>query len=175
MKNKKGFTLIEMMVVVLILAGLAAIAYPTYTKVITKAKITEAFSLIEIVREAQQRSLAVDNRYFSAFTEAHTGGRTRLIKSGRIGISHGALIRDNYAVSISDVLETTDTKAVPNGCIIVKYYKTVPEGNLENSPVFIIRAHVEDSTLWCEDSVNNNICGVIPAGTLSTNKHDCKK
>lgn len=171
---KKGFTLIEMMVVVLVLAGLAAIAYPTYTKVITKAKITEAFSLIEIVREAQQRNLAVNNRYFSQFTEAHTRGRTRLIKSGNLGLSGRSLTRDNYSVSISDVVETADTKAVPNGCIIVNYYKDI-RSMTTTSPIFTIIAHVEDSTMWCSDTVNNNICGIIPAGTLSTSAPDCKK
>lgn len=169
---KKGFTLIEMMVVVLVLAGLAAIAYPTYTKVITKAKITEAFSLIEIVREAQQRNLAVNNRYFSQFTEAHTRGRTRLIKSGNIGLSGRSLTRDNYSVSISDVVETENTKAVPNGCIIVNYYKEAAD--MTTRAIFTITAHVEDSTMWCSDTVNNNICGIIPAGTLSTSAPDCK-
>ena len=55
MKNKKGFTLTEIMVVVLIIAGLSAISYPLYTKAITKARVAEAVALTEIVREAQQR------------------------------------------------------------------------------------------------------------------------
>ena len=100
MKNKLGFTLMEVMVVVLILAGLAAVAYPTYSKVIMKARTAEALSLGEIVREAEQRALAVNGSYFGAFTNDHVSGKTRLIKAGGVTVSGGVLKKDNYRVSL---------------------------------------------------------------------------
>lgn len=163
-----------MMVVVLILAGLAAIAYPTYSKVITKARVAEAFSLIEIVREAQQRNLAVNGSYFPKFKETHITGKTRLIKSGGAGLDNGKLIRDNYTVTIADVKASTATKPVTNGCIIVQYRRTRNQGQLQEAPIFTITAHVEDSKIWCsEANRSNDICGAIPSDTLETSSPDC--
>ena len=164
MKNKKGFTLVEMMVVVLIIAGLAAIAYPTYTKAVMKARIAEALSLSEIVREAQQRSLALNGAYFSAFTNAHVTGRTRLIKANDVVVQgNGKLKKGSYIVSIESVNATETTAAVPNGCIIVQYF------NASNNPVFTIRTHVEDSRIGCVGhGSGNNICNTIPSSETGT-------
>ena len=158
MKNKKGFSLSEMMVVVLILAGLAAIAYPSYTKSIMKARVAEALSLSEIVREAQQRSLALNGSYFSNFTNAHVSGRTRLIKSNDVTVSNGKLKRGLYTVSISNL--GTGNNAVKNGCIIVQYSKISETQNV--APVFTIYTHVEDSRIGCSEADSGNgICGTI--------------
>lgn len=170
MKNKKGFTLMEMMVVVLIIAGLAAISYPLYTKSITKARVAEAFALSEIVREAQQRNLALSNTYFSAFTNAHVSGRTRLIKSSSndVNVENGQLKRDAYTVTIANV---TGSNAVRNGCIIVEYQ---PDGKTQ--PVFTIYTHVEDSRIWCEEvDEGSGICSAIPTATLETTAPDCSR
>ena len=158
MKNKKGFTLMEMMVVVLIIAGLAAIAYPVYTKAIIRARLAEAFSLTEIVREAEQRSLAVNGKYFYRFTNEHISGDTRLIKgrTGDLSIVDGALKKGLYTVSLVD--ETGDPAAAnKSGCITVKY------GEEDSNPIFTIYVPIEDSRIWCEEANSDNgICSTIP-------------
>jgi len=162
MKNKRGFTLSEMMVVVLIIAGLAAVAYPAYTKAIIKARVAEAFSLAEIVREGQQRSLALNGSYFSAFNETHVSGRTRLIKSNEVSVSGGKLKKDSYTVSIANVNASPNTSAVTNGCIIVRYAKA--PSLQETTPIFTIYTHVEDSRIGCiEADEGSGICGTIPS------------
>ena len=134
MQNKKGFTLMEMMVVVLIIASLAAIAYPTYSKVITKARVAEAISLGEIVREAQQRYRVVNGgNYFSKFTNSHINGRTRLIKSSDVIVENGQLKKGDYTVSL--MREKTSPKG---SCIKVEYMK-------QGVYVFFIQMLVEDS------------------------------
>ncbi len=50
MKNNKGFTLIEMMIVLAIIGVLAAIALPTYNDHIAKAEVSEAFSLARALK-----------------------------------------------------------------------------------------------------------------------------
>lgn len=164
MKNKRGFTLSEMMVVVLIIAGLAAVAYPSYTKAIIKARVAEALSLSEIVREAQQRNLALKNSYFASFTAGvHDTGRTRLIKSNDVEVDgNGNLVKDLYTVSIANVNASGTTKAVPNGCIIVTYHKSSTVQ--DPTPIFTIYAHVEDSRIGCvEADAGSGICGTIPS------------
>ncbi len=53
--NKKAFTLIEMLVVVLIIGILASIALPQYNKTVEKAKVSEALLNIKAIEESMQR------------------------------------------------------------------------------------------------------------------------
>lgn len=70
MRNmKKGFTLIELLVVVLIIGILASIAIPQYFKVVEKARVAEAMSLIASVKSAEERYLARGGTYTSNFTQ----------------------------------------------------------------------------------------------------------
>jgi type IV pilus assembly protein PilA len=54
LKNKKGFTLIELMIVVAIIGILAAIAIPNFMNYQCKAKQTEAKSVLGNIRVAQE-------------------------------------------------------------------------------------------------------------------------
>lgn len=53
--NKKGFTLIEVLVVVLIIGILAAVALPQYKKAVEKSKVSEALMNIDVIEGSMQR------------------------------------------------------------------------------------------------------------------------
>lgn len=50
MRSARGFTLIELMITVAVIAVLAAIALPSYTDYITRSKLTEAHSHLSDLR-----------------------------------------------------------------------------------------------------------------------------
>lgn len=52
--GKSGFTLVELMVVVAIIAILAAVAIPAFIKYMRKSKASEAFTVLQGIREKQE-------------------------------------------------------------------------------------------------------------------------
>jgi type IV pilus assembly protein PilE len=67
--NKKAFTLIEMLVVVLIIGILAAIALPQYEKAVEKSRAAEALSVMKTIKQAQEVYLLITDNYTTDFAE----------------------------------------------------------------------------------------------------------
>ena len=65
MKNEKGFTLIELMIVVAIIGILAAIAIPNFLSYQKKAKTSEAKVNIGAIKTSQESYKAENNAYFA--------------------------------------------------------------------------------------------------------------
>jgi len=67
MRSTRGFTLIELMIVVAIVAIIAAVAMPQYTNYVQRSKITEATSVLSDLRLRSEKFFA-DNRTYVGFT-----------------------------------------------------------------------------------------------------------
>jgi prepilin-type N-terminal cleavage/methylation domain-containing protein len=62
-KNRKGFTLVELAVVIVIIGVLAAFGVPRFLKSVERSKASEAFSYLAAVRSAEERSQAKNGTY----------------------------------------------------------------------------------------------------------------
>jgi len=69
MKNKKGFTLLELLVVVLIIGILAAVALPQYKLAVEKSHIAQVLSAIRTIARAQELFYIVNERYANDISE----------------------------------------------------------------------------------------------------------
>lgn len=68
--HTNGFTLIELMITIAIIAVVAGIAIPSYNGYITTAKMAEAENNLAAIRLAQEEFFLENNRYFSGANSA---------------------------------------------------------------------------------------------------------
>ncbi|NRB38253.1 MAG: prepilin-type N-terminal cleavage/methylation domain-containing protein [Pseudomonadales bacterium] len=77
MQKNSGFTLIELMIVVAIIAILAALALPSYNAQITKTRRTDAMAALTSFANAMERHATDNGSYLGAGTVAgNTGAPT---------------------------------------------------------------------------------------------------
>jgi type IV pilus assembly protein PilA len=67
-RDERGFTLLEILIVIVILGILAALAVPVYNAVREKAVRQEAYQQLGVVHEMQQRYYAANDTYTNSFT-----------------------------------------------------------------------------------------------------------
>ena len=104
MNNKKGFSLLELMIAVAILGIITSIAYPSYLKQVQKSKRTPA--KVELMRIAQlQESFYVQNLSYAKTLNGATS-------AGGLGFSASTVTTEggDYTVSLAS------TKADGNAC-----------------------------------------------------------
>jgi type IV pilus assembly protein PilE len=72
-RPQRGFTLIELMIVVAIVAILAAIAFPSYTQQVRKGRRVDAKSAMLDLAARQENFFATNNRYSVSGTALNYG------------------------------------------------------------------------------------------------------
>ena len=66
-KNKRAFTLTELLIVVIVIGVLSAVTLPKFNRVIENRKVTEAEEMMSAVRTEQERRCAMDKNYTLKF------------------------------------------------------------------------------------------------------------
>jgi type IV pilus assembly protein PilE len=131
-RGVRGFTLIELMIVVTVVAILAAIALPAYQSQIRKSRRSDAVAAIAAVQAAQERFRANNPTYTTDLTTAlPTGlGLSATSPAGRYTISVTVATGVNYTIQAAATAsggQTADT-----GCTTLT--TTVTAGNAVNTP-----------------------------------------
>ena len=69
-KGTKGFTLLELVIVIVILAIIAGLAVPRYIRVVNRSRGSEALSMLNHIRESAERYYARNGAVYTGMTPA---------------------------------------------------------------------------------------------------------
>lgn len=118
----RGFTLIELMIVVAVIGILASIAYPSYTEYVRKARRTTAESALMDLASKQQTFLLVRRTYTDSLTD--------------LGFVAPAELTGHYTITVPAFSATTFTaQALPINAQSAKSEQTLTVNNLgEKAP-----------------------------------------
>ncbi len=99
---KKGFTLVELLAVLMIVAILTAVGLPQYSKVVDKSRVTEALSILRTIYDSSER-LAGEFGYRSY---------KQLIAKKSVQLGYNA---SDYSFPRLDMF---DENKLPAGCVL---------------------------------------------------------
>jgi len=108
--NESGFTLVELMIVIVIVGILAAVAVPIYQGNIAKAKMTECDAALGTIRTAERVYYAENNHYTNSLSNL---GLTASDLDGKyFDYTHYSI---SYTDSTTDYKITCDSDGILGG------------------------------------------------------------
>lgn len=152
MRHARGFTLIELMITIAIIAILSAVAFPSYTDYVTRSKLAEAYAHLADLRVKMEQSY-LDNRRYNATGALGTCG----IPGGNTPTALGSKYFDFACVSSNpnaagdqEYLLTASGKALENLSGIAF---TVNQGNTKMTNVTAAtpmsdKGYASSATCW---------------------------
>ena len=149
---QKGFTLIELMIVVAIIGILAAIAIPAYQDYIARSQMTEAMTL----------AAGLKTNVSEVFSQTGT-----CPTNGNDGIAAAADIKGKYVLSVT----TAGTAAATGGCTITAAMQSsgVSKGIQSKNLVLTLSNADKGSNVWtCTSSAEQKYLPSSCTGTAAT-------
>ncbi|MFK8067520.1 MAG: type IV pilin protein [Gammaproteobacteria bacterium] len=124
-KKQKGFTLIEMMIVVAIMGILGAIALPAYQDQIRKSKRTEGQNLLLDTASQQQRYFSDNISYANKMSLLGFASDSETSTSGAYTVTVSAAAADGSSYTL---LATASADQAKDGCVNLTLTSTGVKG-----------------------------------------------
>lgn len=147
-RSGKGFTLIELMVVVAIIAVLTAIAYPSYINHVRKTRYSQAKEAAQEVASALERAVSQTTAYPDSLTAAS--------------------ITQPY----TDLLDYTYTPTAPTGSTLKTTYTLIVKEKVSRFGVWV-GINGAGSTGGTHCGCDGKVCTASTAGTFTSVQTSC--
>lgn len=118
-KRERGFSLVELMVVVAVIAILAAIAYPSYQDYVIKANRTAAQAFMMDIANKEQQYLLDTRSYSSSLTDLALSTPTEVSKYYTITID--PVTATTFTITATPI---TGTKQASDGALTLDHLGT---------------------------------------------------
>lgn len=158
-KLQKGFTLIELMIVVAIIGILAAIAIPNFMRFQAKAKQSEAKTNLKAVFTAKKAYFA-ENSTYACTTDCGWAVENNNIYTYNTGANPVNPTKVNVVASTSGNIPTASEDSVS--------FTATATGNVDDD-AFIDGWFIDNMNHLCNGTLAGNVCGVNANDVTLTN------